>query len=53
MTQGAQTQCSVTAHTGGMGRDVGGRYEHMYTNGWFMLMYGRDQHNIVKQLSFN
>ena len=20
---------------------------------WFMLMYGRNQHNIVKQLSFN
>ena len=26
---------------------------HMYTYGWFMLMYGRNQHNIVKQLSFN
>ena len=25
----------------------------MYTYGWFMLMYGRSQHNIVKQLSFN
>ena len=23
------------------------------TYGWFMLMYGRNQHNIVKQLSFN
>ena len=25
----------------------------MYTCGWFMLMYGRNQHNIVKQLSTN
>ena len=24
---------------------------HMYTYGWFMLMYGKNQHNIVKQLS--
>ena len=33
---------------------VGGRFkreEHMYTYGWFMLMYGRNQHIIVKQLS--
>ena len=27
--------------------------ERMYTYGWFMLMYGRNQHNIVKQLSSN
>ena len=26
---------------------------HMYTYGWFMLMYGRNQHNIVKQLFSN
>ena len=26
---------------------------HMYTYGWFMLMCGRKQHNIVKQLSSN
>jgi len=26
---------------------------HVYTYGWFMLMYGRNSHNIVKQLSFN
>ena len=24
---------------------------HMYTYGWFMLMFSRNQHNIVKQLS--
>ena len=26
---------------------------HRYTCGWFMLMFGRNQHNTVKQLSFN
>ena len=26
---------------------------HMHTYGWFMLVYDRNQHNIVKQLSFN
>ena len=26
---------------------------HAYTYGWFMLIYGRNQHNIVKQLSSN
>ena len=38
----------------------GGRWDrssrgrgHMYAYGWFMLMYGRNQHNIVKQLSPN
>ena len=30
-----------------------GRREHVYTCGWFMLIYGRGQHNIVKQLSSN
>ena len=25
---------------------------HVYNYDWFMLMYGRDQHNILKQLSF-
>ena len=44
-------------NTGG-GR--GGRWEggsrgqgRTYTYGWIMLMYGRNQHNIVKQVSFN
>ena len=38
----------------------GGRWEGasrergcIYTYGWFMLMFGRNQHNSVKQLSFN
>ena len=41
---------------GGMEWEVGGRFrreEHMYTYGSFMLMYGRNQHNSVKQLSFS
>ena len=34
------------------GRQDGGSRErgHMYTCGWFMLIYGRNQHNIVKQI---
>ena len=31
----------------------GGPYAHIHGNhGWFMLMFGKSQHNIVKQLSF-
>ena len=30
---------------GGMGVQDG---EHMYTHGWFMSMYGKNQYNIVK-----
>ena len=26
---------------------------HMYAYGWFILMYGRNQHNIIKQLKNN
>ena len=26
---------------------------HMYTCGWFMSMYGKNHHNIVKQLASN
>ena len=26
---------------------------HRYTYGWFMLMFGRNQHNIIKRLSSN
>ena len=37
----------------GVGKEVLGARVHMYTCGWFMLMYGRNQHNIVQQLSFN
>ena len=27
--------------------------EDMYTYGWFLLMNGRNQNSIIKQLSFN
>ena len=33
---------------GGVGSGGSGQ---MYTCGWFMLMYSRNQHNVVKQLS--
>lgn len=35
---------------------VGGRFRreaHVYTYGRFMLTYGRNQHNVIKQLSSN
>ena len=35
---------------GGRGVQDGG---HMYNHGWFMWMYGKNQHNIVKQLASN
>ena len=35
---------------GGSGAQDG---EHMYTHGWFMSMYGKNHHNIVKQLASN
>ena len=28
-------------------------WEHMYTCGWLMPIYGRGQHSIVKQVFFN
>ena len=41
---------------GGEEREVGGRFQregaHVYL-GWLMLVDGRDQHNIMKQISFN
>ena len=27
--------------------------EHMYTHGWFMSMYGKNQYNMVKHLASN
>ena len=27
--------------------------EYMYTHGWFMWMYGKNHHNIVKRLASN
>ena len=46
-----ETVCSGLVHWGDpegwMGRE-GQDGEHMYTHGWFMLMYGKNHHNIVK-----
>ena len=38
---------------GGRGEGGSSGRGHTYTSVWFMLMYGRNQDNIVKQLSFN
>ena len=51
MRQGAQGWCTGMTQRDGMGREVGGVVqdgEHMYTHGWFMWMYGKNHHNIVK-----
>ena len=56
MSQGTQTGALYQPR--GLGR--GGRWErgsqgsiHIYTYGWFMLMFDRKQQNSIKQLSFN
>ena len=56
MTQGTQTEALQQPR----GVEWGGRWEGgsrrrglMYTYGSFMLMFGRNQQNSVKQLSFN
>ena len=55
---GNSNQGSVTNQRGGVG--WGGRWEggsrgrgYMYTYGWFMLTFGRNQYNSIKQLPFN
>ena len=56
MTQGTQTSVLWQPRRVGWVKmwEGGSRGRgHMYTFGWFMLMYGRNQHNIVKQLSFS
>ena len=43
--------CSGAAQRDGVGKEVGWVFRmggHMYTHGWFMLMYGKNHHNIVK-----
>ena len=55
MKQGTQSQC-LTTQRDGVGRELGGGFKmggHMCTHGWFMLMYGKNYHNIVKQLASN
>ena len=61
MRQGAQGWCTGMTLRGGMGKEVAGGVggggvqdgEHMYTHGWFMWMYGKNHHNIVKWLASN
>ena len=57
MTQGTQTGAQTQQPRGVWkgGRWDGGsrRKGHMYTYGWFILMYDKNQTNIVKKLSFN
>ena len=49
---GSSDWCPGTTYSGGMGWEGGSRgRRRMDAYGWFMLMYGRNQHNIVKQLS--
>ena len=49
---GSSVWCSVITWRVGMGWEEGSSGRgHMYTNGWFMLMNGRNHHNIVKQFS--
>ena len=50
MNQGTQNQGSETTQRNTVGREVGGVSglgEHMYACGQFMLMYAKNQHNIV------
>ena len=46
MKQGTQSWCSGTTQRDGVGGGSGWR-GHMYTCGQFMLMYGKNHHNIV------
>ena len=46
----AQGWCNGMTLRDGMGREVEGVQDegHMYTYGWFMWIYGKNHHNIVK-----
>ena len=51
MKKGTQSWYSGTTLKAGVGREVGEEFTmgvHMYTHGWFMPMYGKNHHNIVK-----
>ena len=48
---GTQSWCFGTTQSNGLDGEMGGGSKmvgHMYTHGWFMLMYGKNHHNIVK-----
>ena len=56
MKQGTQSRCTGTTQRNGMGTEVGGGSQdrgHRYTRGWFMSMFGKNHHNIAKQLASN
>ena len=51
---GRRSQCSGAAQRDGVGRAVGRfRMGDTCARGWFMSMYGKNHHNIVKELSSN
>ena len=53
MSQGVQGWYIGMTLRDGIGRQLGGGVqdgEHMYTHGWFMSMYGKNQYNIVISL---
>ena len=56
MSQGTQTGTLSQPRgvgCGGKSEGVSREKGHMYTYGWFMLIFVRKQQNYVKQLSFN
>ena len=56
MSQGTQTGALYQprgVRWGERWERVSGGRGHMYTYGWFMLMFDRKQENSVKQLSFS
>ena len=56
MKQGTESQGSGTTQKDRMEREEGGGSGlggHMYTSGRFLLMYGKNHHNMVKQLFSN
>ena len=51
MRQGAQGWCIGMTQRDGMGREEGGGVhdgEYIYTHAWFMWLYGKNHHSIVK-----
>ena len=55
VAQGTQTRALEPRGWDGQGGGGGssGVRGHMYTYGQFMLLFGKNQHSSVKQLSFN
>jgi len=48
MKEGTQSQCSGITQREGVGGGFQDEGAHTYTCDWFMLMYGKNHHNIVK-----